>query len=326
MTKKTIPLAAKPQKDAKTVQLLKPGRKKGENSILTKDYALWQGDVDAFLKTLPKEPLFDLIVTSPPYNIGKEYEVRTGLDKYLQWQENVIEDIIPRLKQGGSLCWQVGNYVSDNEIFPLNIELATIFKKHNLQLRNRIIWQFGHGLHTQKRFSGRYEVVLWYTKTTSKKDSYVFNLDAVRIASKYPGKKHFKGPKAGQLSGNPLGKNPEDVWEIPNVKSNHIEKTEHPCQFPVGLIERLVLALTNPGDLVFDPFSGVASSGVAAAIHNRRFWGCELMEKYNQAGLQRIQDALDGNALYRPHDKPLYDHTKSNLSKAPLGYKTEEYQ
>src|SRR5258707_8562254 len=88
--------------------------------------------------------------------------------------------------------------------------------------------------------SGRYEVVMWYTKTESKRDTYTFNLDAVRTPAKYPGKKHFKGPKAGQFSGNPLGKNPEDVWNIPNVKSNHIEKTGHPGQFPVRLIERLV--------------------------------------------------------------------------------------
>lgn len=180
-------------------------------------------------------------------------------------------DVIPL----SHVIWQVGNYVDDNEIFPLDIEFAPIFKKHRLQLRNRIVWQFGHGLHTQRRFSGRYEVVMWYTKTESKKDNYTFNLDAVRTPAKYPGKKHFKGPKAGQFSGNPLGKNPEDVWNIPNVKSNHIEKTSHPCQFPVGLIERLVLALPNQSDLVFDPFAGVASAGVAAAMHGRRLWGCE---------------------------------------------------
>lgn len=180
-------------------------------------------------------------------------------------------DVIPL----SHVIWQVGNYVDDNEIFPLDIEFAPIFKKHRLQLRNRIVWQFGHGLHTQRRFSGRYEVVMWYTKTESKNDNYTFNLDAVRTPAKYPGKKHFKGPKAGQFSGNPLGKNPEDAWNIPNVKSNHIEKTSHPCQFPVGLIERLVLALTNQSDLVFDPFAGVASAGVAAAMHGRRLWGCE---------------------------------------------------
>ncbi len=305
-------------------QLLKPGRKTGPSDILPLNHALWQGDVEAFLKGLPEEPLIDLIVTSPPYNLGKEYETRTGLHKYLEWQERIIDGLIPRLKAGGSLCWQVGNFVDDNQIFPLDIELAPIFKKYNLQLRNRIIWQFGHGLHNQKRFSGRYEVVLWYTHTDSRKETYTFNLDAVRVPAKYPGKKHFKGPNAGQLSGNPLGKNPEDVWNIPNVKNNHIEKTEHPCQFPVGLIERLVLALTNTGDLVFDPFAGVASSGVAAALHGRRFWGCELVAEYTNTGVRRMQEALDGKALYRPHDKALYDHTQSNLSKAPAGYKRGE--
>ncbi|MCY1266714.1 DNA methylase [compost metagenome] len=301
--------------------LLKPGRAVKPSDILGADQALWQGDVEAFLKGLPREPLFNLIVTSPPYNIGKEYETRVELDKYLAWQERVIDELVPRLKPGGSLCWQVGNYVDDNQIFPLDIEFAPVFKKHKLQMRNRIIWQFGHGLHTQKRFSGRYEVVLWYTKTLSKRDAYTFNLDAVRVPSKYPGKKHFKGPNAGQLSGNPLGKNPEDVWNIPNVKSNHVEKTEHPCQYPVGLVERLVLALTNPGDLVFDPFAGVASAGVAASVHGRRFWGCELMAGYAKTGRERLQAALDGEAQYRPHDKPLYDHTQSNLSKAPAGFK-----
>ena len=307
--------------------LIKPPQ--AAKSIIGFDHAMWQGDVEILLRDLPKEPLFDLVVTSPPYNIGKEYEIRVGLDKYLNWQEGIIDELIPRLKKGGSLCWQLGNYVNNNQIFPLDIEFAPIFKKHKLQLRNRIIWQFGHGLHTQKRFSGRYEVVLWYTHTESKKDAYTFNLDAVRVPAKYPGKRHFKGPNVGQLSGNPLGKNPEDIWNvpdddiwnIPNVKSNHVEKTEHPCQFPVGLIERLVLALSNPGDLVFDPFAGVASAGVAAAIHSRRFWGCELVAEYAKAGTQRMQDALDGKPVYRPHDKPLYDHTQSNLSRPPMEWR-----
>jgi adenine-specific DNA-methyltransferase len=176
----------------------------------------------------------------------------------------------------------------------------------------------GHGLHNKRRFSGRYEVILWYTKS----DNYVFNLDDVRIPSKYPGKRHFKGPKTGQLSGNPKGKNPEDVWDIPNVKSNHVEKTEHPCQFPVGLVERLVLALTNEDDLVFDPFAGVGSAGVAAAIHHRRFWGAEILPEYVALARARIKCALNGKPRYRPHDKPLYDHTKSNLSKIPEPDKT----
>lgn len=291
--------------------------------LLAQDYALWQGKIEGLLQLLPQEPMFDLIVSSPPYNIGKEYETRQALDDYLQWQEQIIDDLVPRLKVGGSLCWQVGTYVDENQIWPLDIEFAPIFKRHGLQLRNRIIWHFGHGLHAQKRFSGRYEVVLWYTKTKSSKDKYTFNLDTVRVPAKYPGKRHFKGPNQGELSGNPLGKNPEDVWNIPNVKGNHVEKTEHPCQFPVGLIERLVLSLTNPGDLVFDPFAGVASAGVAAALHGRRFLGCELNAAYAKTGHKRLQETLDGTVKYRPHDKPVFDHTRSNLSRAPEGYRTQ---
>lgn len=310
--------------EAKKAHLIKAGKRFEYESITQKDYLTWQGRTEDFLKSLPKEPIFDLVVTSPPYNIGKSYEKKTALEEYLEWQKTIIDQIIPRIKTGGSICWQVGNFVEDNQIFPLDIEFAPIFKQYPLHLRNRIVWHFGHGLHTQRRFSGRYEVVLWYTKTDSAKDHYVFNLDPVRVPSKYPGKKHFKGPKAGQLSGNPLGKNPEDVWTIPNVKSNHVEKTDHPCQYPVGLIERLILALTNPNGLVFDPFAGVGSAGVAAALHGRRFWGAELMEGYAKTGTQRIQDALDGVAKYRPHDLPLYDHTQSKLSQAPDGYRSRE--
>lgn len=312
------------QSNESTATLIKASSKADPSSALLHDWSVWHGKVEDFLAGLPRKPIFDLIVTSPPYNIGKEYETRVGLDYYLEWQEKIIDELVPRLREGGSICWQVGNYVDNNQIFPLDIEFAPIFKKHRLQMRNRIVWHFGHGLHTQRRFSGRYEVVMWYTKTEKRTDAYTFNLDAVRVPSKYPGKKHFKGPKAGELSGNPMGKNPEDVWDIPNVKSNHVEKTEHPCQFPVGLIERLVLALTNSGDLVFDPFSGVCSTGVAAALHGRRFVGCELMSKYANTGVKRIQDALDGKALYRPHDKPLYDHTQSKLSQAPNGYRGKE--
>lgn len=282
-------------------------------SIFELDYAIWQGDVEQFLLFLPEEPLFDLVVTSPPYNIGKSYEKKDDLDIYLAWQERIIDLIVPRLKPDGSLCWQVGNFVDNGQIVPLDIEFAPIFKGHGLQMRNRIIWHFGHGLHTRRRFSGRYEVVLWYTKS----DAYHFDLDAVRVPAKYPGKRYFKGPKKGQVSGHPLGKNPEDVWNIPNVKSNHVEKTEHPCQFPVGLIERLVLSMTKPGGLVFDPFAGVSSSGVASAIHGRRYWGCEILPEYVAAGLTRIEEVLAGKAKYRPHDKPLYDHTQSSLSKRP---------
>lgn len=283
------------------------------------DYLYWQGDAEHFVDALPATPIFDLVVTSPPYNLGKEYEkdkhyATKSMDRYVAWQERLIKKIVPLVKDTGSICWQVGNYVENGSIVPLDILLDPIFRSLKLALRNRIIWRFGHGLNCKKRFSGRYEVILWYTKS----ESYVFNLDAVRIPQKYPGKKYFKGPKAGEYSSNPLGKNPEDVWDIPNVKSNHIEKTSHPCQFPAGLVERLILSMTKPGDLVFDPFAGVGSTGVAAAVHGRRFIGSELVEKYVDLGRNRINAALRGTPKYRPHNIPIYDHRKSNLSKIPM--------
>ena len=216
----------------------------------------------AFMRPL-KSASMKLVVTSPPYNIGKSYESRSPLAEYVKAQAQVISECVRLLEPTGSLCWQVGNHVQKGEIFPLDMVLYPVFQEHGLKLRNRIVWHFEHGLHCSKRLSGRYETILWLTKG----DDYTFHLDPIRVPSKYPGKKYFKGPKAGQLSGNPLGKNPGDVWIFPNVKNNHVEKTDHPCQFPVELVERLVLSLTDPGDAVFDPYMGVGTSIVAALIN-----------------------------------------------------------
>ena len=287
---------------------------KGIKAARTDENIIFGLDVEKVLDSLPEEPLFDLVVTSPPYDIGKSYEKRMPLEDYVAWQKRIIQKIYPRLKDTGSICWEVGNHITkDGSIMPLDIALDPIFRDLNMSLRNRIVWHFGHGLHSKNRFSGRYEVIMWYTKS----DNYVFNLDPVRIPAKYPGKRHFKGPHKGELSGNPLGKNPEDVWDdIPNVKSNHIEKTIHPCQFPVGLIERLVLSMTNEGGLVFDPFAGVASAGVAAILNNRGFWGCEIVDDYIKIGKERLIQSVEGTIKYR-ENKPLYNPSQSNLSKTP---------
>ncbi len=244
-----------------------------------------------------------LIVTSPPYNIGKAYESRTSIDLYIKQQAATIAEAERLLHPQGSICWQVGNHVDDGEIYPLDILLYDLFKNHGLKLRNRIVWTFGHGLHCQRRFSGRYETILWFTKG----DDYTFNLDPVRVPSKYPFKKHFKGPKRGELSSNPLGKNPSDIWEIPNVKANHVEKTNHPCQFPVGLVERLVLSLTDEGDNVLDPYMGVGSSAIAALKNGRNAFGCDLMQEYVDVALDRVAQLEAGILRTRPMNKPIYN-------------------
>lgn len=286
------------------------------------------GDTLPFLLGLPSR-LFRLIITSPPYNIGKEYEEPKALCEYLAEQETVIQELIRCLADDGSLCWQVGNYVNNGEIYPLDVLFYPHFKKSGLKLRNRIIWHFGHGLHASRRFSGRYETLLWFTKS----DQYVFNLDQVRVPAKYPGKTHYKGPNRGKPSGNPLGKNPSDVWEfvaqewerqiweIPNVKSNHPEKTIHPCQFPVELVERCVLAFTKEGDWVLDPYMGVGSALIAGLLHNRKVVGCDWDATYVQIAKERIRDLFLGQVKIRKMGTPIYKPTgQEKVSQIPLGW------
>ncbi len=262
----------------------------------------------AFMAGLQSESM-DLILTSPPYNLGKSYERRRPLSSYLADQAAVIAECVRLLSPTGSICWQVGNHVtSDGEVVPLDIALYDLFKRHGLQLRNRIIWHFEHGLHCSKRYSGRYETILWFTKGPS----YQFNLDPVRVPSKYPGKRHYKGPKRGLLSGNPLGKNPGDVWIFPNVKSNHVEKTIHPCQFPVELVERLVLSLTSPGGSVFDPYCGVGSALVGARMHDRAAYGCDVVPDYVEVAWERLRALANGALRTRPMDRPVYDPALPN--------------
>jgi len=263
-----------------------------------------------FVKTVPDKSV-TLVITSPPYNIGKKYEKKSSLKDYYSKQEQIIDECVRILADNGSICWQIGNFVENSEIVPLDMLLFPIFQKHNLKLRNRIIWQFGHGLHASKRFSGRYETILWFTKS----DNYIFNLDAVRIPQKYPQKRYFKGPRIGELSCNPLGKNPSDIWDIPNVKNNHVEKTIHPCQFPIELVERLILSLTNTNDFVFDPFLGVGSTTAAALKNNRKGMGCEIIEEYFDIAVERTKLAMESKLKTRPMNKPIYDpkNPKINL-------------
>ncbi|MBI3318856.1 MAG: site-specific DNA-methyltransferase [Candidatus Omnitrophica bacterium] len=276
-----------------------------EDFKLSAEAVLFQGDCLDLLKQIPPRAI-QLVITSPPYNLGKPYEKRVPLKDYLEGQREIIKECVRVLHDEGSICWQVGNYVDGSEIIPLDMVLFPLFQAQGLKLRNRIVWHFEHGLHCSKRFSGRYETVLWFTKS----NHYTFNLDAIRIPQKYPHKKYFKGPKAGQPSCNPLGKNPGDVWIIPNVKHNHPEKTIHPCQFPIELIQRFVLALTREHDWVLDPFLGVGTTAIAALLHQRKAVGAEIDRRYMRIARERINLANKGSLRIRPMERPIYDPSK----------------
>lgn len=308
----------------------------GNTFSAASDVVIYHGAAIDFVKSVPDKSIH-LIVASPPYNTGKEYEKEVSIAEYVQEQEEIIPFLCKALHDSGSICWQVGNHVSSTgEVFPLDIFYYKMFKDQGMYLRNRIVWRFGHGLHATKRFSGRYETILWFSKT----DEYTFHLDPVRVPSKYPGKRHSKGPKKGQLSGNPKGKNPSDywevvkrnwisewedgIWEIPNVKANHVEKTVHPCQFPVELVERCVLALTNENDRVLDPYMGVGSTLLAALLHHRRALGCEKESLYVEIARERVSQLARGDLRTRPIGKPVYKPSNEGVARIPDNWIKDE--
>lgn len=221
-----------------------------------------------------------------------------------------MPEILRVVRTGGSICWQVGYHVDMGVVTPLDCLVYQMMSRYPvIRLRNRIVWTFGHGLHAEDRFSGRHETILWFTKGKR----YRFDLDAIRVLQKYPGKTHYKGDRKGSLSGNPNGKNPSDVWslpdvwDIPNVKANHVEKTVHPCQFPIALAKRLIAALAPKDGLVLDPFAGAGTTGSACALLGRRFVGAEISKRFHKVAMKRIRAALDGKLDYRPSNKPVYE-------------------
>lgn len=280
---------------------------------------IYHGEANNLINKLDNGSV-NLIITSPPYNIGKEYEKEIYLGDYLRQQEITIVELLKKLSPNGSICWQIGNYINKGEVFPLDVYFYDIFKDHGLFLRNRIVWHYEHGLHASLRLSGRYETILWFTKSSK---NYTFNLDPIRVPSKYPGKRHYKGPNIGKPSGNPLGKNPSDVWDIPNVKANHPEKTAHPCQFPVELAERCILAFTNEGDTVLDPYMGVGSSLIAAQLHNRNSIGFEKEQQYIDIANERLDKLEKGILKLRSMNTPIHVPTgKEKISQRPQEWNT----
>lgn len=266
-------------------------------------FVIYNGHCQDLLTAMP-ERLVDLTVTSPPYFMGKAYDYSYKPEDFLRDHVSLAPLIERATRVGGSVCWQTGYHVKSGVALPLDFLAYQAFAENSaLTLRNRIIWTFGHGAHCVNRLSGRHETVLWFTRG----DKYHFELDAIRVPQKYPGKRHYKGPKRGEYSGNPLGKNPSDVWVIPNVNAHHVEKTLHPCQFPVELAQRLVRALTKKKGVVFDPFAGVASTGIAAAIEGRRFLGAEISREYAEISLRRYQQLKAGELRVRPMNRPLLD-------------------
>jgi DNA modification methylase len=239
-----------------------------------------KADVLDFMDSLPDDSI-SAFVTSPPYNLGKKYGNSPSADTmrftyYHGWLMQVISEIARTLTPGGVVCLNVGKTRDwEGTLMPLDVLLYEDLRRAGLTFQNRVIWTIPHGLTPACRLADRYETILVF----SKGDQATFNPNCARRPQKDPSKRAFKGPNKGQLSSNPLGAHPTDVWsDIGNVGHNHPDSLEgkHPAQFPVALAKRCILLYTEAGALVCDPFSGSGSSAVAALESGRNFVGADL--------------------------------------------------
>ncbi|MCC3777762.1 site-specific DNA-methyltransferase [Streptomyces sp. UNOB3_S3] len=262
------------------------------------------GDCFEWLTSIPSGSV-DCVISSPPYNIGKSYESRRELNEYLATQRDVLRECHRVLKDTGSIFWQVGVYADKGMHIPLDVKFFPMLEDLGMIPRNRIVWVRPHGLHAKNKFSARHETILWF----SKGDDYQFFLDEIRVPQKYQNKKSWRGENKGELTCNPLGKNPGDIWLFQNVKHNHEEQTIHPAQFPEDMVARMLLATTKPGDVVLDPYMGTGTVAVVARDNERKYLGSELDPIYHSIAQQRLSGEPDSDGIF-PNLKTLRDYTE----------------
>lgn len=256
----------------------------GKPYFETDDCLLYAGDCLDLMKKI--DPAFvDLTITSPPYNIGKEYEEPMSLENYLDWCKNWISEIHRVTKHQGAFWLNIGYLEIPEKGKAVPIPYL-LWDKTPFYFIQEVIWNYGAGVAGRKFFSPRNEKLLWYVKD---QENYVFNLDDIRDKNvKYPNQK-----KNGKLKCNPLGKNPSDVWQIPKVTSganrSSKERMPHPAQFPIALIDRIVKASSNPNEIVLDPFFGSGTSAIVALSNGRKFVGFEINKKYCDLAVERIE-------------------------------------
>jgi len=277
-----------------------------QDSKIYDDFVLIYGDAFKYVRGIPRKSI-KLIMTSPPYNIGKEYEKKKKFDDYLYDMQKLIENLKNVLRDDGIVVWQVGNYIERRsnvtEIFPLDYYFTDIFISAGFRFLERVVWRFGHGLNATKKFSGRYETLLVFCKAD------YLPKHQIRRYNDIPNELKSKIVMNSWI---------EKIWNIPNVKSNHVEKYKHPCQFPIELVERVVYAYTEKNDVVLDPFAGVSSTLIATIKCGRKAIGIEIDMKYIKISKERHIKFLNNKLKIREmRDQKEIPITKGKTSIIP---------
>lgn len=261
------------------------------------------GDCRDILKTIPDKSI-KLVVTSPPYNIGKpygKYKDKIPLNEWKALISEVTKEVYRVLTNDGSFFLNLSPipFGEDKEILPLPFIGYEIMKENNFYLRNMITWTFNNMQNCTLRLSGRYENILWGVKDLK---NYVFNLDDVRIPYITQNDKRLTGS----------GRNPTDVWYYDRVNNMTKKKykLKHPTIYPLPMIDRIIKMSSNEGDTVLDPFAGSGTTLVAANLLNRNAIGIELDEKYKSEIEMRLKlgnfetdiEKLDANIIDKQNE------------------------
>ncbi|MGI8653841.1 MAG: DNA-methyltransferase [Pyrinomonadaceae bacterium] len=251
------------------------------------------GDAVAIMRELPNNSI-DLIIADPPYNLGKDYGNNKDLKARHDYEDFThlwLNEVNRLLKPTGSIYVFMGvRFISD--LFRImEDELKLVFN-------GWITWHYTQGMGRKQGFSPRHEDILYFTKS----DEFTFNLDDVRVPQKYFRKRN-----------NMNGANPGDVWQFSHVHYCSAEREKHPTQKPEALMERIIRASSNEGDLVFDPFVGSGTTCRVANLLTRRWIGVDLNPDYIQMSEKRIEqkstalDSVDPRIERIPKDLPKDD-------------------
>lgn len=257
----------------------------GQPTFRGERYAIYNGDCRELLNRVPAGSL-DLTFTSPPYNIGKEYERVRPMEEFIDWCADWIDRIYRATAANGALLLNVGYVSLPDRAKSIPIPYL-LWNRVPFFLQQEIVWNYGAGVAAKKFLSPRNEKLLWYVKDS---ECYCFNLDDIRDPDvAYPNQK-----KKGKLRCNTIGKNPSDVWQIAKVTSGagraSKERTPHPAQFPLDLCERSIKGFSPVDGIVLDPFLGSGSTIDACLRWGRYSIGFEIREDYCRIAAERIAD------------------------------------
>lgn len=255
-------------------------------------HIIYNGDAIQVLESKIEDKSVDLIFVDPPYNIGKDFNGRKDKwntdQEYLDWCYRWINLCLRKLKVNGSF------YVMTSTQF---IPYFDLFLRDKISVLSRIIWSYdSSGVQAKNYFGSMYEPILFCVKDSK---NYTFNSEDILVEAKTGAKRKLIDYRKNPPQPYNTKKVPGNVWDFPRVRYRMAEYENHPTQKPIALLERIIKASSNEGDIVLDPFSGTFTTSFVAKSLNRKSIGIEIDEDFTKIGVRRVleETSLNGEDL-----------------------------